>query len=92
MDATKELCSDNRHRIYIHCGAFGALSYLVFGHAIINSVGKVVNVKDLCEQDHILPDYQNRFIPTFGDFVEAMDYQDDPVLMELLIPKVPNIE
>jgi len=45
----------------------------VFGHTITNSSGKKVNVKDLCEQDHILPDYRNKFIPTLSDFVEAID-------------------
>jgi hypothetical protein len=30
-------------------------------------------VKALCEKDHLLVDYQHRFIPTLGDFVEAMD-------------------
>ena len=45
----------------------------VFGHTITNSSGKKVNVKDLCEQDHVLPDYRNKFIPTLSDFVEAID-------------------
>jgi len=26
----------------------------------------------LCEQDHILPDYRNRFIPTLADFIHAL--------------------
>ena len=46
-----------------------------FGHTILNADGKKVNVKDMCEQDHILPDYRNRFIPTLSDFVDAIDFE-----------------
>ncbi|MEO1627961.1 MAG: hypothetical protein AAFV25_22620 [Bacteroidota bacterium] len=45
----------------------------VFGPTLVNSDGKRVNLKDLCEQDHLLADYKNRFIPTLGDFVEAFE-------------------
>jgi hypothetical protein len=45
----------------------------IFGHSIVNSDGKEINVKDLCEQDHILPDYGNKFIPTLGDFVNEFE-------------------
>ena len=48
----------------------------IFGASIINSDGRRVDVKDLCERDHILPDYQNRFIPTLSDFVRAIDVDD----------------
>lgn len=105
MDATKELCSDNRHRILHTLWGIRRVILPIFGHSIINSDGRVVNVKDLCEQDHILPDYQNRFIPTLADFVEAIDsdavqnldleafakdYQEDPSLMELLLSPLAN--
>jgi hypothetical protein len=73
MDSTKELCSDNRHRILHTLWGIKRVIVPIFGHSIINSDGKIVNVKDLCEQDHILPDYQNKFIPTLSDFVEAID-------------------
>ncbi len=100
MDSTKELCSDNRHRILHTMWGIKRVIVPVFGHTIINSNGKAVNVKDLCEQDHILPDYQNRFIPNLSDFVKAIDdeaaadfdfkefsktYENDPELMELLL-------
>ena len=73
IDHTKTLCADARHRI-LH--THWALNYLVvpiFGHTIINADGKAVNVKDMCERDHLLTDYHNRFIPTLADFVEAIE-------------------
>ena len=100
MDSTKELCSDNRHRILHTMWGIRRVIVPVYGHTIINSDGKAVNVKDMCEQDHILPDYQNRFIPNLSDFVNsieddivsdldfrefAKEYQNDKELMELLL-------
>jgi hypothetical protein len=105
MDSTKELCSDNRHRILHTLWGIRRVIIPVFGHTIVNSDGKKINVKDLCEQDHILPDYQNRFIPTLSDFAESIDekrtsqydftaftkeYQHDKVLMELLLSPLAN--
>ncbi|CAI2765986.1 DUF6915 family protein [Flavobacterium collinsii] len=100
MDSTKELCSDNRHRILHTMWGIKRVIVPIFGHTIINSDDKAVNVKDLCEQDHILPDYLNRFIPNLSDFAKAIDdsaiadidfvnfakvYEDDKELMELLL-------
>jgi hypothetical protein len=77
MDSTKELCSDNRHRIlHTHWGIRRVI-VPIFGQTITNSNGKIINVKDLCEQDHILPDYLNRFIPTLADFVQSIEQRDD---------------
>lgn len=45
----------------------------VFGHTLLNSEGRPINVKDLCERDHLLVDYHHKFIPTLGDFVQALD-------------------
>ncbi|MBN9299965.1 MAG: hypothetical protein J0I41_23385 [Filimonas sp.] len=105
MDCTKELCSDNRHRILHTMWGIKRVIIPIFGHTIINSVGKIVNVKDLCEQDHILPDYQNRFIPTLADFVTEIDktacakfdfkkiatsYAADPVVHELMLSPLAN--
>lgn len=105
IDSTKELCSDNRHRILHTMWGIKRVIVPIFGHTIINSDNKEVNVKDLCEQDHILPDYQNRFIPTLSDFVETMDlslgdaydfedfvksYEGDSELMELLLSPLNN--
>jgi len=72
MDSTKELCSDNRHRIlHTHWG-IRRVVLPIFGRTLKNSDGRTVNVKDMCEQDHVLPDYQNRFIPTLADFARAI--------------------
>lgn len=105
MDSTKELCSDNRHRILHTMWGIKRIVIPIFGHSFTNSDGKRVNVKDICEQDHILPDYRNRFIPTLSDFVEAMDsseqdlqmiaafyeqYKDDKEVSELLISPLNN--
>ena len=72
IDSTKMLCSDNRHRILHTFWAVQEIVIPVFGHIITNSAGQTVDVKDLCEKDHLLPDFQHRFIPTLGDFVAAM--------------------
>ena len=100
IDSTKEICSDNRHRILHTMWGIKRVIIPIFGHTIVNCAGKAISVKDLCEQDHILPDYQNRFIPTLSDFVNSINdqevvhydfnefaksYVDDPELMELLL-------
>lgn len=105
MDCTKELCSDNRHRILHTMWGIKRVIVPIFGHSLVNGSGKTVNIKDLCEQDHILPDYQNRFIPTLSDFVNAIDskiieninfedfaksYENDKDLMELLLSPLSN--
>jgi len=72
MDSTKELCSDNRHRILHNLWGIRRVIIPIFGSTIKNSSNKIVNVKDLCERDHILPDYGNRFIPTLEDFTNAI--------------------
>ena len=73
MDSTKELCSDNRHRILHNLWGVRRVIIPLFGHTITNSDGKTISVKDICEQDHILPDYRNKFIPTLQDFVDAIE-------------------
>jgi len=73
MDSTKELCSDNRHRILHTIWGIKRIVIPIFGNTIVNSNGREINVKDLCEQDHILPDYSNKFIPTINDFISALN-------------------
>lgn len=76
MDCTKEVCSDNRHRIlHTHWGIFRVINP-IFGEVISNSDGKLINVKDLCERDHILPDFKNKFIPTLADFVACIEERE----------------
>lgn len=73
MDSTKELCSDHRHRILHNLWGIRRVMIPIFGSTIINAEGKIISVKDICEQDHILPDYNNRFIPTLSDFIDQFD-------------------
>lgn len=73
MDSTKELCSDHRHRILHNLWGIRRVIIPIFGSTITNSLGKVINVKDLCEQDHVLPDYSNKFIPTISDFIAQIE-------------------
>lgn len=105
IDSTKELCSDNRHRILHTLWGIRRVIVPIFGHTILNSDGKNINVKDLCEQDHVLPDYQNKFIPTLSDFASAIDnkeaskfdfvsfaktYEADKELFDLLVSPLNN--
>lgn len=73
MDSTKEICADNRHRFLHTIWGIRKIVIPIFGHTITNSNAKKVNVKDLCERDHILPDFHNRFIPTLHDFSTAIN-------------------
>ena len=75
IDSTKNLCSDNRHRIFHTMWAINEIVLPIFGHQISNSDGREVDVKDLCEKDHLLVDFRHRFIPTLSDFVDAMDVE-----------------
>lgn len=77
IDSTKEICSDNRHRIlHTHWG-IRRIIIPKFGHTLKISTGKEINVKDVCEHDHILPDYKNKFIPTLLDFSDELEDLDD---------------
>ena len=44
----------------------------IFGTSFTNSDGREINTKDLCEFDHLLPDFSNKFIPTLNDYMEAV--------------------
>lgn len=72
IDNTKNLCSDNRHRIFHTMWAVNEIVLPIFGHTLINSDGVEIDIKDLCEKDHLLVDFRHRFIPTIGDFVQAI--------------------
>ena len=76
MDRTKELCSDNRHRILHTLWGIRRVVMPVFGATLENADGRTVYVKNVCESDHVQADYQTQFIPTLSDFVEAI--ADDP--------------
>lgn len=76
MDCSKAYISDNRHRVLTHT-MFWVREVMIplFGEVITNSDGKLVSVKDVCEQ-HILEDYRQKFIPTPQDFIENMEFKD----------------
>ena len=76
IDCTKELCPDARHRIFHTMWAVKNIIVPVFGHTLINSDGKSVDIKDMCERDHLLVDFHNKYIPTLGDFVAAIEEVD----------------
>lgn len=73
IDSTKVLCADSRHRVFHTMWAVNYIVVPLFGHTITNSHGVDVDVKDLCERDHLMVDYANKFIPTLNDFVAAID-------------------
>ncbi|MGK7933602.1 MAG: hypothetical protein AB4041_19520 [Microcystaceae cyanobacterium] len=73
IDSTKILCSDSRHRILHTLWGVKTVVIPIFGHTLINSEGKEIDIKDMCERDHLLVDYHHQFIPTLNDFVVALD-------------------
>ena len=91
MDSTKELCSDHRHRFLHNLWGVRRVIIPIFGSSIINSDGRIVNVKDICEQDHILPDYNNKFIPTIEDFIHQIDALDEDEKGEINSIHIRNI-
>lgn len=88
IDSTKSLCSDARHRILHTLWGVNSVVVPIYGHSLLNSAGKAVDLKDLCERDHLLVDYQQRFIPTLADFVRAIDPVRLPVGFEQKIEKI----
>ncbi len=75
MDCSKAYFADNRHRALTHTLFWVREVMLpIFGSVMVNSDGKEVSVKDVCEQ-HILEDFCQKFIPTVQDFLIHMDAQ-----------------
>ncbi len=71
VDATKELCSDNRHR-WLHTLWGIRRVILPMVGPTLTVEGKQVRTKMVLEHDHVLPDFARRFIPTLADFVKAV--------------------
>ena len=73
LDCSKKYFPDNRHRMLTH-NMFFVYEVIIplFGEYIINSDGKKVSVKDICEI-HILEDYRMKFIPTPQDWIENIN-------------------
>lgn len=77
MDATKELCSDNRHRLLHTIWGIRTVALPLFGPVIATGDGRTVRTKAVLEFDHVLADFRGRFIPTLGDFVAAIASDGD---------------
>lgn len=76
MDCSKAYISHNGHRALTHHTFWiHEVMIPIFGYTITNSQGKVVSVKDICEQ-HLLEDYCMKFIPTAQDYLENLTVQD----------------
>lgn len=66
LDASKEHFADYRHRALRHHSQGIFEAERVFGHSLVNSDGKTVHVRYVCEQ-HIKEDCGGR-IPTIADW------------------------
>ncbi|MEN0063474.1 MAG: hypothetical protein AAGA48_15085 [Myxococcota bacterium] len=99
MDATKELCSDNRHRLLHNLWGIRQVVIPLVG-PVIEAAGRTVRTKTVLEHDHVQADFGGRFIPTLTDFVDAIapegdeskrfvgiqaPYRDDDEAMRLLL-------
>lgn len=69
LDMTKAAHPDMRHRALLHNAMGPFIAVRVFGRTITNSVGKVVDVRQICE-DHIIEDLGR--IPTVSDFLDLI--------------------
>lgn len=73
LDASKEHFADYRHRALRHHSQGIFEAERVFGHSIVNSSGKTVHVRYICEQ-HIKEDCGGR-IPTLADWLSQIKVQ-----------------
>lgn len=77
-DASKEINSTNRHRIFTHNMWFlRRVIVPIFGATITNSDNKKVDVKDMMEVDHFMADFKNKNIPTLSDYVSLVQEKED---------------
>ena len=76
MDQSKGTIADNRHRALTHNAWFiREILPRIFGDTFKNSAGREVSVLDIGEQ-HVLEDFNNRFIPSAQDYLELMEFQE----------------
>lgn len=72
LDSSKSITADNRHRIFTHNSWFiSTIIPKIFGETFVNSDNKTISSRDVAEQ-HVLEDYNNRFIPTAQDFIDEL--------------------
>ena len=67
FDTTKELCSDNRHRLLHNLWGIRRVIIPLFGPMIGGAT-----TKDVCEADHVLADFSGKYLPTLADFTGAI--------------------
>ncbi len=72
FDTTKELCSDNRHRLLHNVWGIRRVVVPLFGAELTTSGGAKIATKDVCEVDHVVADFSGKYLPTLGDFVSAI--------------------
>lgn len=72
FDTTKELCSDNRHRLLHNLWGIRRVVIPLFGTRLTTSDGLIVATKDVCERDHVLADFSGKYLPTLSDFSSAI--------------------
>lgn len=72
FDTTKELCSDNRHRLLHNLWGIRRVVIPLFGTQLTRSDGVCVPTKEVCEMDHVLADFSGKYLPTLTDFVSAI--------------------
>lgn len=76
FDSSKATIADSRHRALTHNSWFiGTILEKIFGITITNSDGKTISVRDIGEQ-HVLEDFQNRFIPSAQDYLQQIEIQE----------------
>jgi hypothetical protein len=69
IDSSKGALADKRHRAATHNAWFiETILPKIFGSTITNSDGKIISVTQIGE-DHVLEDYQGKFIPSLQDFL-----------------------
>lgn len=93
MDCSKEVESSNLHRALTHHLFFVKRVVIpIFGHSYICENKKVVNLKDDLEQNHLLADFRNKFIPTLSDYCDLIsDDQSDLELFGSFRHENPNL-
>jgi len=76
MDKSKGTIADSRHRALTHNAWFiSEILERIFGTYIVNSAGRKVQVRDVGEQ-HVMEDYNQRFIPSAQDFLEGIPMKE----------------
>src|SRR3982751_3315013 len=72
MDISKSGLGDKRHRAIFHnATAVYTIIPKIFGSVLTNSDGKQIATSQIAE-DHVLEDFEGKFIPTLQDWLEEI--------------------